>query len=87
MKKYLVTYKKYIDSHWKQFIEEADIQDFCCLLQGVINDDISGLFIQLKALRPAVKIGDEVAKTILVILSEEYSAICNEFFEKNLSNI
>lgn len=87
MKKYLVTYKKYIDSHWKQFIEEADIQDFCWLLQGMINDDISDLFIQLKPLQPASEINKEAAKTLFTILSEEQNSILQKAFEEDFSKV
>lgn len=80
MKKYLVSYEKYVDPHWKHFISEVDIPAFCTLLQGVVNDNISDLFIQLKPLRPATEIRQDAAKTLITILSEEQ----NYFFAKTL---
>lgn len=85
MKKYLVAYEKYIDSGWKRFIEEVDISVFCSLLQGVINDNMSDLFIQLKPLRPATEIKQEAAKTLLTILSEEQNYILQKTFDECMS--
>lgn len=86
MKKYLVTYEKYVEPKWSVFIDEVDIVAFCSLLEGVIKGTLTNLCIQIKPLRAAEEVSCEAAKTLLIFIKDEQDALMQKTSEEFFKN-